>query len=116
MSGLLLLSTATGGHQLAGDRPPMRAITTAGVVALPRLTDDEARLVARHDNAVRKYLYTGDHADLDEFDGVAVAGHRRYLVMVGELFVELAHRLSRFITALDRLAPDWRQLPEATLD
>ena len=57
-------------------RPAMRAVTRGGTVLLPDLTDAEATLVARHDNAVRKYLYTGDHTDLEEFDGMTVAGHQ----------------------------------------
>jgi hypothetical protein len=57
-------------------RPPMRVITSSGLHLLRNLSDADAMTVARHDNAVRKYLYTGDHGDLDEFDGVRVAGHR----------------------------------------
>ncbi len=45
-----------------------------------------------------------------------LAGNGRYLVAVGELLVELAHRLTRFLVALDRQHPGWRQLPEANLD
>ncbi len=56
-------------------RPAMRAITRQGVVLLPGLTDSDASLVGRHDNAVRRYLDTGDDGGLDEFDGVTVAGH-----------------------------------------
>ena len=57
-------------------RPAMRAVTRGGPVLLPDLTDEQATLVARHDNAVRKYLYTGDHTDLGQFDGVTVDGHQ----------------------------------------
>lgn len=45
-----------------------------------------------------------------------LAGNGRYLVMLGELLVELAHRVARFLAAIDRSNPDWRQLPEANLD
>ena len=56
-------------------RTPMRVISRRGLVLVPNLSDADASTAARHDNAVRKYLYTGDHGDLDEFDGVSVAGH-----------------------------------------
>ena len=56
-------------------RPPMRAITRQGLVLLPGLSDSDASLVGRHDNAVRRYLDTGDDSDLQEFDDVTVAGH-----------------------------------------
>ncbi len=45
-----------------------------------------------------------------------LAGNGRYLVAVGELLVELAHRLTSFIAGLDREHPGWRNLPEAHLD
>lgn len=60
---------------MTGLRRPMRAVTTDGLLSLGRLNDGEASVVARHDNAVRKYLYTGDSSDLDEFTGVVIAGH-----------------------------------------
>ncbi len=56
-------------------RPAMRAITRQGVVLLPGLSDDDASLVGRHDNAVRRYLDTGDDSALTEFEGVTVAGY-----------------------------------------
>ncbi len=56
-------------------RAPMRAVTRAGLVLIPDLSDEQASLVGRHDNAVRRYLDTGDDSDLEEFDGVTVAGH-----------------------------------------
>ena len=45
-----------------------------------------------------------------------LAGNGRYLVMFGELLIELAHRLKLFITGLDASCPAWRELPEAHLD
>ncbi len=53
----------------------MRAITRQGLVLLAGLSDSDASLVGRHDNAVRRYLDTGDDSGLDEFDDVTVAGH-----------------------------------------
>ncbi len=59
----------------AGQRPPMRAVTRQGLVLLSGLSDDDASLVGRHDNAVKRYLDTGDDSGLEEFDGVTVAGY-----------------------------------------
>ncbi len=53
----------------------MRAITRQGLVLLPGLSDSDASLVGRHDNAVRRYLDTGDDTDLQEFEEITVAGH-----------------------------------------
>ncbi len=52
----------------------MRAVTRQGLQSLSDLSDEEASLVGRHDNAVKRYLDTGDDSDLQQFDGVTVAG------------------------------------------
>jgi len=56
-------------------RPAMRAVTRQGLVLLPGLSDHDASLVGRHDNAVKHYLDTGDDGGLEEFEGVSVAGY-----------------------------------------
>ncbi len=53
----------------------MRAVTRTGLVLIPDLSDEDASLVARHDNAVKRYLDTGDDTALADFRGVTVAGH-----------------------------------------
>ncbi len=54
-------------------RPPMRAVTRTGLVLISDLSDEQASVVGRHDNAVKRYLDTGDDSALTEFEGVA--GH-----------------------------------------
>lgn len=52
----------------------LRVVTTQGRIEL-EVDSEEASLVSRHANAVRKYGYTGDTNALVHFRGVRVAGH-----------------------------------------
>ncbi len=56
-------------------RAPMRTVTRTGLVLIPDLSDEQASVVGRHDNAVKRYLDTGDDSALTQFKGVTVAGH-----------------------------------------
>ena len=56
------------------NRPPLRVLTVNGLQFLPGLTTDEASVVGRHWNAVRRYLDYGVEDDLPAFAGVTVAG------------------------------------------
>ena len=53
----------------------LRVITTEGIKLVAGLSPATRSLVAKHHNAVRTYLQTGDTHALDEFRGVRVDGH-----------------------------------------
>lgn len=57
-------------------RPTIRVFTIDGVQFVAGLSAIQTSLVARHWNAIRRYLETGDDVDLADLDGVAVGGHR----------------------------------------
>jgi hypothetical protein len=55
-------------------RPDMRVLTKRGIEMLGGLSDTDATTVGRHWNAVRHYLEYGDQSDLQDFQGVTIAG------------------------------------------
>lgn len=67
----------------AASRAPVRVLTTEGLQVVTGLGDSEASAVARHWNAVRRYLEQGDESGLAEFEDRVVGrtpqlpgGHR----------------------------------------
>lgn len=50
------------------DRPAIRVLTRDGVQVVTGLSADDRADVARHWNAVRRYLETGDETGLSAFD------------------------------------------------
>jgi hypothetical protein len=54
--------------------PPIRVLTTVGVMFIPDLPPSEASVVGRHWNAVRAYLDFCDERPLEQLDGGTVAG------------------------------------------
>ncbi|GAA0411809.1 hypothetical protein [Streptomyces luteireticuli] len=77
-------------------RKDIRVVSRDGVVMLDGLTKKERGIVAKHWNAVGKFLETGDNKDLVKFEGVTVGGHEletrmnaiEYLAMVQSLAYE----------------------------
>jgi hypothetical protein len=62
-------------HGTGPARPPIRVLTTRGIMFLTGLTATEATTVGRHWNAVRIYLEYGDDRKLAQFINIRVAGH-----------------------------------------
>src|SRR5512144_2691788 len=74
-------------------RPPIRVISTQGVVTVDGLNSWERSLIGRHWNAAGRYLDTGNIFDLFRFHGITLGGYELetrpsaldYYGMVGEL-------------------------------
>lgn len=74
-------------------RSSTRVLSTTGVVFLPNLSASDRSLAARHWNAVRRYLETGDDTALRTLEQRAVVGRNGGAEGVGG--VELEFRLNR---------------------